>query len=328
MIPLDKLRAIRHIVSHENCPDGMASAMILRDVLPDAKVTFCQYGTPLHRELEPEEGMLFCDFSPDPGRAAQFIEAGTIVLDHHRTQKDVVAAFGELGVFGDEEADPGVCGAFLAFREVWAPLVMATNKHKLEALTRDEAPGHILEDSEVWTRVREFATLAGIRDTWQKHDPRWRQACEQAEALIFWPQEELLGLAPSQWGEKLQLGPVLYERRLRTAQRCIDGGWRFTTAKGTRVIVFEGTKPTSDAAEILGEEVDFVVGFNYRLDGDDLRIIFSTRSHTTFDCATYAKSHPGGGGHTKAAGFQLPVDPQNSLNPYKMVWEDLHQYEG
>ena len=152
-IPTPKLRAVRHIIAHDNCPDGVASAMILKQVLPDAKVSFVQYNTPEHESMAPEEHALFCDFSPATPEG--WVEKGAIVLDHHKTAKTVVEAFGELGVYADEAAEPGVCGALLAYREVW--LQLAKEQYEGEA--------------EV---VETFSTLAGIRDTWQKHDSRWR----------------------------------------------------------------------------------------------------------------------------------------------------------
>ena len=132
-LPIEKLKALKVIVSHENCADGLASAMILKDVLPKAKVVFLQYGTPDHVNLVAEEGMIFCDFSPPPARAQEFVDVGAIVLDHHKTAKAVVALFGDLGVFADEKDDPGVSGAVLAYREVWLPLLTERPKADLPA---------------------------------------------------------------------------------------------------------------------------------------------------------------------------------------------------
>lgn len=312
MILVKKLQAVRHIVTHENCADGIASAMILKNVLLDAKVTFLQYETPAHVALEPEEGMLFCDFAPHKSKVPAFMEAGAIVLDHHKTQKSVVELFGPNGVFADETAEPGVCGATLAYREVWAPLMKATG---------------VPDDFRPFIRdiIQNFGTLAGIRDTWQKKDPRWLQACEQAEAVTFWPIDELLGLAPEQWAQKLELGPVLFARKLKSAEKRIEQGLRFTTAKGRRVVVFEGLRQSSDAAEMLGDKADFVVGFGYNAENETPAIIYSTRSHTGFDCSAFALAH-GGGGHSAAAGFRLPMVP-TTPQPYELLRQLVTLYE-
>lgn len=329
-IPIEKLQALKHIVVHDKCPDGTVSAMILKWCLPDAKVEFIQYDTPEHEILEAKPGTIFADFSPwmpglpeDPTdedlrireeakkKLQTHVEAGAIVLDHHKTQRDVVAEFGELGVFGDEKTEPGVCGAVLAFREIALQLkpkpflvVHGPNDHKI---------------------IEKVATLAGIRDTWQTQDPRWREACEQATALDFWPDAELLKLDPGQWGEKLELGPMLFQRRLDWAKRCGDNSFRFTSEAGTKVAVFEGVKAASDVAEHLHTEVDLIIGFDIFMQAGEPVMIFSTRSHTDFDCAAFCTAHKGGG-HTRAAGFKHVLQPEDP-NPFYLARKVLEEYE-
>ena len=315
-IPLEKLKAVKTVIVHDNCPDGLASAIILHDALPDAKIEFVQYGTEAHKKLVASPGMLFCDFSPHVENFQSFIDAGALVLDHHRTAKPIVDAFGENGAFGDEVTDPGVCGAVLAFEQVWRPF-KEVQAPKQAGIAYD------------------FATLAGIRDTWQRQSPRWRDACIQAEALMFFPREFWLqpmpfGAARSLvWEERMALGKLQFEKHEKSTQKAIDAAYRFTTKLGTRVLVFEGLKATSDAAEMLGETVDLVVGFGYKVEEVDgkptPKMLVSTRSHTTFDCAAQAKFY-GGGGHTKAAGFSRElrdVDP----NPFTMLSQLINVYE-
>src|ERR1700754_3177520 len=104
-LSLEKLQAVKTIVTHDRCADGVMSSIILKDVLPEAEVKFLQYGVE-QEELEAAPNMLFCDFSPHPKRVTDFVAAGALVLDHHKTARDVVSAFGADGVFGDEVADP------------------------------------------------------------------------------------------------------------------------------------------------------------------------------------------------------------------------------
>lgn len=301
MIPVEKLRSVKHLVTHERCADGIASAMIIKDALPDVKVTFVTHNTKLHLEMEPEEGMIFCDFTPPESRVKEFVDAGVVCLDHHKQAKGVVEAFGDLGVFADEKADPGVSGALLAFREVWLPL-------------RDPATG--LSTPLQRKIVEDFAYVTGVRDTWQREDSRWEQACAQAEALSFWPEEELLAASPLEWAGKLALGDFLYQRRLKGAIRAADGGYTFTTRRGTAVVVFEGSRASSDAAEYLGEEVDIVIGFHTKIEDEEPVVVFSTRSHTGYDVGKMCKSL-GGGGHTAAAGFTYKM---NTQEPRKLTF--------
>jgi len=308
-IPLDKISHINHIVVHDNCSDGTASALLLKHCLPNAKVSFVQYKTRQHQTLPVEPGTIFADFSPHEDQVDDFIGMGAVVLDHHKTQQGVVEAFGENGVFGDEKKDPGVCGALLVFREVFKPLM--------------ESYGKTVPNTPDIDKIQDFATLIGIRDTWQNKHERWHEAREVSEAIDFWPWDSHKSLRDLD--AKLEIGPILLERKLKTAKKKGDDAWRFTTSSGTRVAVIEGVKLTSDTAEYLDTNVDLLVGFNiFMIDGEP-SIVFSTRSHTFFDCASFAKVH-GGGGHTKAAGFAGKLDPKDP-QPHTLIRRVVEHYE-
>jgi hypothetical protein len=301
MLSAAALRRVRSIVTHDSCADGLASAVLLHDALPDAEIQFVQYGTDAHRALTPREGLLFCDFSPPPEAAAEFARAGTIVLDHHRTAKDIVLAMGDNGVYADEKAEPGVAGALLAYRHVWLPL-------RGESSSRPFA--------------EHFATVAGVRDTWQTKSPLWREAQVQTELLMTLPRAWWLGQSMAQlestWsGALVQLGDALLAKREDRVRRAIARGHRFIGKDGVRILALAGTGQTSDAAEVLGTEVDVVLGFDYGEESGVQRMRFSIRSHTTFDCAAFSANH-GGGGHTRAAGFGIALGPGDS-QPYTMV---------
>lgn len=321
MIPLDKLRGITHLVTHAGCPDGIASEIIVKDALPDVKVSFMAYGTEEHRRLEPARAghTLFVDFTPPRERVAEFVAAGSICLDHLPTARDIVEAFGENGVFGLNEKNE--CGAWLAYEHVWLPLEKA-------------------KPVEQWSRiaVEDFARLAAIRDTWKKDSPDWQRACAQAAELMFWGERTSLGdMLRAQIGT---LGQHLLDKQLSAAQRALEESHLIITGKGTEVWMFQGVSTTSDAAELAEKAVektlhdqvgpsqpDLVVGFHYKVDAGKLKLQFSTRSHTGFDCAAFAKAH-GGGGHKAAAGFTVEVSPEVSVNPYAMFRLLLEEWEG
>ena len=310
MISIEKLKAVTHIVTHANCPDGTASALILKDALPSARVSFMKYNTQELDELPAEPGMIFCDFSPPKARIPEFIEAGAVVLDHH--SRELVEPFGELGVFGENEKLE--CGAMLAYREVWVPIVK-----------EGAFDGKKLKGKNVDRLIKDFATMAAVRDTWQTKHSLWLPAWQQAEALLFLPFDSLtLG----DFGENegaMELGAILVEKALAAARASV-GEARYMTVEKLRLAIFQGVSTTSDAAELLGDEADIVVGFHYRQDGDTLKLQFSTRSHTGFDCQALARAH-GGNGHKPAAGFSLDLPESSldySLSPYA-VFTDLFE---
>jgi hypothetical protein len=328
MIELDLLQNVTHVVTHDNCSDGIASAMIIRDVLPNAKVTFCQYGTKLHQEIPAEPGMLWCDFSPPVSRVQEFLDVRTIVLDHHGgPAKESTLAFVEkgLGAFADEKTDPGVSGAQLAFDNVWLHLAHERDKGILSAPYPEEFQKLSSERAHRVKTLQELAQLAGIRDTWQKNDPRWQQACETAEAVRWWPWELVEKTPWGQWPELFRIGPILMARNMRNVEKCIEGAFRFTSRKGRKVTVFEGLKPSSDAAEKMGETNDLTIGLGFLVESGEPKMIFSTRGRGTFHCRNFALAF-GGGGHVKAAGFSVPLQP-DSPQPFELARILLDRYE-
>lgn len=315
MITREKLLGVKLIVTHGNCPDGIMSAMFLHDVLPSAEIQFMHYDSDEHQNVPARADVLFCDFSPPKDRLQEFLDAGTIILDHHKTAKALVLAAGDNGVFGDETADPGVCGAVLAYLHVWLPLK------------------GIDPESEEAQIAKHMAKLSGVRDTWQRQDPYWEQACRQAAVLKFFPEEEWLGkVKPFQdqawWNDKLKIGELLVNQQGKAVRKALDGAYRFTSTGGVRVCVFSSVKLTSDAAEAEGENSDLVVGFTYfGIKDGQAQLTFSTRSHTTFDCEALCKNW-GGGGHTKAAGFSIRFNPRLGVqDPYSVFSHLLERHE-
>lgn len=284
---LEALAAVRTIVAHDDCADGTASAILLHDALPDAEVVFADYGA-MAEPLVARPGLLFCDFSPPAARVDEFVDAGAIVLDHHRSARPVVERFGARGRFGDERVDPGVSGAVLAYRHVWSALRAGAPEQAFAA----------------W-----FAAVAGVRDTWQTRSPLWHDGCVQHALLTafdpgFWLGTSLASLARD-WTERYAwVGEQLIARARGRLARAIAAAHRFTTRRGLRGIAIDGVAYASDAAEQLDAQVDVVIAFGFAEQAGAPILHVSLRSHAGFDCAAFAQRF-GGGGHTRAAGFSV-----------------------
>lgn len=377
MLPYDKLKAVKTIITHDNCADGLMSAILLKDAYSQIglspEIKFVQYGTEAYKTLKPAPDVLFCDFSPfvpdikvmvdgvetkvpDPEKLKPWVDSGQIILDHHKGAKAIVAAHGDLGVFGDEVDHPGISGAFLAFREVWLPFYYFAH---LKGVPDEHDKVVETVESEAHT-ARDYAVLVGIRDTWQNKDPRWREACILAEVMRFYPKEEWLGdnrvlpFHPGNqgfWAERLKLGNLLWTKHEKTILKCLSKSWFYTSPKGTRVVIFQGTKQSSDVAEHMDQQADLIMSFDYECETPPetkpiaKKIAYSLRSHTNFDCMKFAKTL-GGGGHTKAAGFSVAFhreafDKEAAshavhhaqsvaaiLNPYSLAEVLVNRYEG
>lgn len=313
MTPADILRALRIAVVHANCADGRASAVILQAALPHIEVREVAHDSREHREMRPEPGVIFCDFAPWAPKASAvptpdelaaraeamrpWADAGTIVLDHHKGAVDLVRAFGERGAFADEKAEPGVSGAVLAWREVYAPTCGAFVVGP--ALT--------------------LARLIGIRDTWQRADPEWERACAVSAAVRFLPLDEALTRGPAGvMAFADEAGELLVRKQLDAAREAAANAVRMTIG-GRRVAVISSVSLTSDVADVLGAEVDIVAGFDYLHSRDGVRLQWSLRGRNGVDVSAIARAN-GGNGHTAAAGFSVPVmttDARDGRDPYE-----------
>lgn len=291
---------ITKIITHKGCPDGIASAYILHQKFPNAEIQFVQHDTPEYKNIKPQPGLLFCDFSPEKNRAQEFLDAKTIVLDHHKTAQPIVELFAKegLGIFGDEKTNPGMSGAMLAY-------------HFINQLDNS---WHGQED----TNLETIARLIGIRDTWVRNSPDWQEACELSSALIFYPFDYILSLSPQNLlNEAKTIGKILYNQKINYAKEAIKNSYRFQTETGYNVVVVSGTSVTSDVSDI--SDTDIVVGFNYFCVEETQKIILSFRSKSDFDVSKLV-SKMGGGGHTKAAGCTLELN-ERSLQPYILIEE-------
>jgi hypothetical protein len=171
-----------------------------------------------------------------------------------------------------------------------------------------------------------FAKLAGIRDTWQKNDPLWIEACHQSGALVFWPFEDAVRNLPKMLNIIGDLGTILWDKQQKLCTRCAEEGHTFVTRKGTRVLMFSGVTQSSDVAEMVGDKFDLVIGFAiFKRGVVEPVMLFSTRSHSGYDCSALAKAH-GGGGHTAAAGFTIVLDDESS-QPFILAQQLIEAYE-
>lgn len=286
-LSLSALHDVKTVICHRNsaampCPDGLASALLIADALPGRSFQFASHGREVDA-IEPVPGALFCDVTPSLHTAARWAELGAIVLDHHDTARDVVAMFGGRGIFAEHARQSG---ASLAFLHVWAAR---------------KAP----KSGAVAQRALHFATLAAVRDTWDREHPLWADACEQAEALVFYGWEGIVEEGPfaedAHLPGKMGVGKILRANRLKKAAALAASAMRGETAKGTRVAVVNDLD-TSDAAELV--DADVLAGFEYFHDGDEVMVRFGLRSRDGYNVGAIAKAN-GGGGHSQAAGFTV-----------------------
>jgi hypothetical protein len=314
------LANVSTVVVHENspgnaCPDGTAAAIILRDALPKANIVFVNHDA--IAKMTPKAGVLFCDIAPVTF-VDEWLDAGAIVIDHHEKQREVVERFVVMdrGVY---ESGHGISGASLAYEHVWYPNAGSPYDHT-----------NRLVDA---ASVKHFAGLAAVRDSWHKGDSRWTEACQQAEALRFYPwlHFPLHPFSMMKGAEKFEtmmsVGPMLYEKRQEQAKIAAERAYLTTTKKGTRVAII-GSVETSDVADIV--DADVLVGFRYfaeNVPGGTSRpkLVLSFRARGDYDVGELAKSL-GGGGHRPSAGATLDL-AGDAFHPFFCIRLILDNYE-
>lgn len=365
MIPVETLREVGVIFTHKNCPDGMATAMILKDAFRmlgmAPRIEFLAHNTPEHRGAIERHYLhsqntraLFCDIAPHPDVYRDHVIAGDIVLDHHKGVEELVRSFGALGVFADEKLEPGVSGATLAWREVWAPIHESTSGGRPLELVHHE-----------FTNTMNFARDVGARDTWQTEGPRFQRGQWISKYLMSKPAGFWLGTdgydtpgrhPPYLNDEEIQRGRCLFESHEEAVRQAVgqlvgfDVGDDINKGDGRRepirLVVFQeqatGFRLCSDLAELLRgqnstyqyepsiSQIDVVAGFSYVINkpGDGPTLLYSLRGLNGFDVAAFAKAN-GGGGHTAAAGFSIDARPKGAIlttDPYEEVRRRLETF--
>jgi hypothetical protein len=319
-LPPGALATVELILTHADCPDGMASAILLRDVYPDVPIYFFYPSSAELRDFPVRPHALFADLSPVPETADAWREAGAIIIDHHASARTLIETFGIRGIFGDEKRDKGACGASLVYDHVW--LNHRTSFYREVPLEKRLA-GH--------ETVSAFAKLAGIRDTYMRTHPLWINACVQATTLRAYPAEDWLAgpsISDDKWGplweRRLEAGQVLYRQTIESATRDIRNSYRFRTPKGTSVVVISKAQ-TTDASEFA--DADVLIGFSYTCIGGKPQLRLSMRSRSSFDVSVLCESL-GGGGHTKAAGVNISCELFKPFSsPYALIESLIEEFE-
>ncbi len=329
MIPVENLKEVGVIFTHKNCPDGMATAMILKDAFRmlgmSPRIEFLAHNTPEHKGAigrhylhSQNTRALFCDIAPHPDVYRDHIVAGDIVLDHHKGVEELVRSFGPLGVFADEKLEPGVSGAVLAWREVWEPINRDTGTH-------DFLLGSCV------IHGREFAACVGARDTWQTTSPKFLRGQHISKMLMSKPASYWLhgDERPFLAEEEIQCGRALFEAHEEAVRQAVGQCVIFEMPEGQKKCVLlyifqeqaSGFRLTSDVAEAIRAGADngpgAVAGFSYVVNkpGEAPVLLYSLRGLNGFNVAALAKQN-GGGGHTAAAGFSVPAAADN---PYELI---------
>lgn len=286
------------IILHGRCHDGITSGIILHQLFTAyAKksgiimpyIEFVMHKSTEHKQ--PACKSLWCDIVPEYN-TDDWVATKSIVLDHHKSAANVVEKFGQTHSHFEPQT-PGYSGAGIAFD-------FAIEFAKQNNLTLNDK----------FFELKELARIVGIIDTFQENDPDFEYAAQTASAINFYGFERL----------KTQTKLTTYQNEVGEIMQTSRKESALKVAESIKVINFEQYKIATFSnnggiADFVSyylrnnnADVDFVFGYTVSLEG---HLNVSLRSVKT-GVLEFAKRF-NGGGHDKAAGFQLQADIHNKI---------------
>lgn len=296
-ISVEKLKKVRTIYCHQNCPDGIGAALICaasyytNHFSPEIK--FIQYGTKEHEHLVPDHGQMFIDITPPKNRWNEWVEYEPIVLDHHETCKEVTLKLN--GIYGDENES----GSTLAFKYVMSQFVNSNSVIGYKSINN-------------WGI---FAHLSMIRDTWKSNDQRWEMSLANSRGVMFYDINELINKAKSgklNFKKIMKNGGRLVKKINDKSKLLAKSAYTFGISKNDctlKCAIYNCTENIiSETSNILIDDgCDLAISYFISFDGEDMITTVSLRSNDKIDSSKIAEKL-GGGGHSKAAGFKMVND--------------------
>jgi oligoribonuclease NrnB/cAMP/cGMP phosphodiesterase (DHH superfamily) len=313
MPTLEELSQVKVIFVHASCADGLASAMVCSRAFSlmnsEPEIKFIQYRSKEHTDLKPESGQMFIDITPPLDRWVEWKSCDPIVLDHHITAKQVTEELG--GIYGG----PNDSGATLAF------------EHVLNLIIEKMDPS----EKSSWEK---FVHHIMTRDTWKDKDPVWQDAQAFASGIMFLGAEELIQRSRDGINiEEIQrIGQKVYDNTISKSKIVASNSYiDYWLKRGIKykIGLYNTTeKNVSEIAHILQDkyECDLTIGFFLHYEENKANMIVSLRSNGSIDVAKLAEKFDGGG-HTKAAGFNLrnshEISASKLLNIVRNAFLDL-----
>jgi oligoribonuclease NrnB/cAMP/cGMP phosphodiesterase (DHH superfamily) len=271
------------IIYHSRDLDGYASGAILKKKFPQAQLIGYDYGQPLP-DLPPNEDIIMADvsFKMDDLMRLALASKSFVWIDHH------ISAIND---YHKQETAPG------QLRTVLQDGIAACELCWQWAFPDKEMPYAI--------------TLLGMYDTWRNTDPRlWdeeimpfqygaRVVCTSPETFppSFFDSSDLTEVT-----DHIHLGKVILDYQGAQDARAAKGAFEFEW-KGHKVIAINSGGFSSNAFKSVYDPYKHDIMMPFVFNG----ILWKFSLYTTkedIDCSALAKEM-GGGGHRKAAGFEM-----------------------
>ncbi|MBN8218794.1 MAG: hypothetical protein J0L75_19295 [Spirochaetes bacterium] len=277
------------LVTHGNCPDGTAAAVLATRLWPKVQVTWGNHQVigeqilAAGRSLREGGLLVLADISGDADTLARLAEilipkkAALHIYEHHQTRDFLSVWKLPEGLTGSVVFDNGRCGSRIFFDE-WLP--------------RDAS-------LEVY---REFIVLTDDRDLWLNQDPRSTDLAKihhiygdqgylkrfVQNPMVALTLEERTILDYQMRKDREKIDKILEKIEVKED----DGGYRYGVVYGEA----DSTDLLHQA--IVRHDLEYAIHVNLNAGKG------SIRGRGAFDCAKFAEKR-GGGGHRAASGFPV-----------------------
>lgn len=258
------------IIYHDRCSDGFGAAWVSKQACPHATLIPASYGQP-HPSVA-DKRVLIVDFSyPRDILLSMAGEAASFcLLDHHRTAQAALADL-PFAIFDMERSGARLAWDHLFPNQSVPPIIQ------------------YVEDRDLWRwQLPHSRAFNAALDSYPHTLESWDRLHQTNPSLL------------------IDEGRAILRYQEQTVTRLIQTATLITVA-GYRVPAVNTPVLVSEVAGQLAKDHPFAVAWHQRQDG---LVIYSLRAaHPDAPDVSAIAALFGGGGHPRAAGFQLHISP-------------------
>jgi uncharacterized protein len=283
------------IITHAKCPDGWCAAFIAKKRYPEAEIMPLDHGSPVPFDAVRGKNVLVVDFSW-PNRQDNIelhrIAKSFHIYDHHKTAQEKLEGL-DFVTFDMKRSGAGLAWDYLisSYPSVYNPLALDIKVPR---------PWYVsyTEDRDLWNWALPGSKAVNA------------YLMSLPQTIEAWSALDILKV---EYAEQIGVGILRHVDRYvqEAAAEAQLGQWYMSGAPEypscfeyyTAAVVNAPYMNCSEVGHVLAQKADVGMTWFERADG---QIQFSLRSVGDIDVSRIVKKF-GGGGHTHAAGFRMPL---------------------
>ncbi len=284
------------LLTHRNCPDGAAAAVVLRTLQPNAYVGFATHDSVGKEALRHMEGlqagerMFIADIAPGFGalnklmRLAAEKQVFLGIYDHHETMKWLKDIETKENKYVEIIFDETRCGSKILFDSITK--LHADFYTDVDSLKPYEEFIRVTNDRDLWLQQEEQSEALAMLHNVLGDEDYMQRFLENPNIGFSDKEKTILEYVAGQ--KKKNEDRLLKRMRVAYDSQCFKYGAMYGEAQSSDLL--------NRAIEEHSLEYAFLINLNTKK--------VSMRSRGKMNCASFAE-HYKGGGHVRASGFRL-----------------------